>query len=111
MYQKKKTKFKRIAKYSGMVVVHPQYPENFRRYKIDIDEDLKKFNNCYAVNNSVVAFVYGGEFYVHPYTEELIKVLEEEGFCKSGFYVPFSNWDYPEKEKKRWLKVLKQTNG
>jgi len=100
-----------IKVYSGMVVVHPQYPENFRRYKIDIDEDLKKFKNCYAVNNSVVAFVYGGEFYVHPYTEELIKVLEEEGFCKSGFYVPFSNWDYPEKEKKRWVKLLKQTNG
>lgn len=63
---------------------------------ISLSENLaSKFNGCYAVNNSTIAFFIDGEFYVTPYTSEAIRVLKTNGFQEKSFYVPLSNGEIP----------------
>lgn len=91
--------------YCGMITV---YPQNKRKERINITDEVMRYENCFSINNSSVAFVYGGEFYVHPYTNGLIDSLESEKLKKAEFDVPFSKWDYPESESEKWFGLLKQ---
>lgn len=84
---------------NGMIVVFPQYCQ---RELLDVSEQASKFNGCYAVNNSTIAFVFENEVYVTPETNKVRKTLDNAGFRLSCFAVPFSNWGYPFEEKERW---------
>ena len=89
-----------IRVYDGMTVF---YPHSAKAEAINnMSELAPKFNGCYATNNSTVAFVHNGNFYVTPYTREAIRTLMDSGFLKEDFYVPFSNGDYPRDEQHKW---------
>lgn len=52
--------------------------------------------------NSVVAFVSeDGQMYVIP-DIVIQNLLNDEGYSRSFFYVPFSDWDYPVAYEKKW---------
>ena len=53
------------------------------------------FNSCYAVHNSVLAFVKNNKLFVTPYTKAAMEILHEELFEKKAFLVPFSDGDFP----------------
>lgn len=93
-----------VKVYTGMIVVFPQFCQ---RELLDVSEQASKFNGCYAVNNSTIAFVFENEVYVTPETNKVRKTLEDAGFRMSCFAVPFSNWDYPFEEKEKW-ELLKE---
>ncbi len=87
--------------YSGITIVHAQTSQ-----ELSLDCSwAPKFNGCYAVNNSTVAFVYKFTLYVIPYTRDVIKVLESSGFNEKTFFVPFSNWEYPKAESEYWASL------
>lgn len=65
-----------------------------------------KFNGHYAVNNSTICFVYQNEVYVTPWTQSAERTLIKAGFTERTFYVPFSNWDFPKDEEKRWEELM-----
>ncbi len=83
----------------GMIAVYPQYSQE---EVINVSEIVPKFPGCYATNNSTVAFVHNGNFFVTPYTRNAMTVLTTNGFKKAYFFVPFSNWDYPKSEQLKW---------
>lgn len=39
------------------------------------------------------------------------KTLSENGYAKTYFYVPFSNWDYPVVYKEKWENLWKEKNA
>ena len=84
---------------TGDVVVSPQFCAVSR---LDLEGIVPKFNGCYAVNNSTVAFVFENEIYVTPETNKVRETLNQAGFRMCCFKVPFSNWDYPRDKKERW---------
>lgn len=84
---------------TGMIAVYPQFSQE---EVIHVSEIVPKFNGRYATNNSTVAFVHNGNFFVTPYTRSAIAVLTTNGFREANFYVPFSNWDYPKFEQHKW---------
>jgi len=88
----------------GTRAFYPQYGEE---ETIEIMDLVPKFPGCYATNNSTVAYIYEGAFYVTPYTRSVMATLNNQGFKERCFYVPFSNWDYPVREKARW-EVLRE---
>ena len=49
---------------------------------LDFSTLLPKFNGCFAVNNSTVAFVKDNKLYVSPYTLDIVADLKDEG-CHS----------------------------
>ena len=67
-----------------------------------MNEAISKFPSCYATNNSTIAFIYESRFFVTPYTRKAIKTLDQAGFTRTCFYVPFSNWDYPKERQAKW---------
>lgn len=79
-------------------VVYPQFG------KKDVVNPIEKgrLENKYCVNNGIMSFVSEGIMYVVPYTEKALQILLKENFQCDGVYVPFSNWDYPVKELKKW---------
>lgn len=82
-----------------MVAVFPQLG---KEEAINVSEIVPKFPGRYATNNSTVAFVHSGSFYVTPYTRRAMSTLKANGFREADFYVPFSNWDYPKTEQSKW---------
>lgn len=86
--------------YPGMIAVCPQYA--MAEKALYLSELIPKFNGRFSVNNSTVSFIKDSQFFVTPYTRRVIKTLKENGFAEDGFCVPFSNWDYPKLEKRRW---------
>lgn len=70
--------------------------------KLNIQEIIPKFPNCYAVNNSTVALILGDEMFVAPWTKEVAEAIESFGMKEAAFHVPFSNGDFPIIEKDRW---------
>lgn len=85
-----------IRVYSGMITVFPQFG---KEEQININELEQEYNNCYAINNSVICFVCNNEIFVTPYTGMAVQFLDFTGFHKESFYVPFSNGNYPKYEK------------
>ncbi len=88
-----------VRVYSGMIVVYPQFS---REETLNVSRRMRKFNGCYATNNSTVAFVSDNEVFVTPYTRLVISSLCSAGFHQDYFDVPFSNWDYPKDEQLKW---------
>lgn len=89
----------------GILVEYPQYGvrEQTSYARITSDPGLnKKFDS----NNGTLAFVQDGVLYVTPWTREASRTLVDAGFVEGCFCVPFSNWDYPVKEKAQWDKLL-----
>lgn len=91
---------------SGMIAVYPQ----FQTEEVLDSSWTPKFNGCYATNNSTVAFVNENELFVTPITRAAMKVLNEADFSRGFFYVPFSNWDYPKAEEKKWRRLQEKAN-
>lgn len=87
---------------SGLIAVYPQFNHES---ELDIDDTLK-FNGCYAVNNSTVAFISNSIFYVTPYTKGAIQYLDNAGFNRRTFYVPFSNGDFPKDQACKWHALI-----
>lgn len=84
---------------TGMIAYYPQFSQ---AETINVSEIVPKFPGRYAINNSTVAFVHDGNFYVTPYTRDVKTVLVNNGFKHEYFNVPFSNWDYPQAEVVKW---------
>lgn len=79
------------------------WPQHGHRESIlNVMDNVYKFNNRYAVNNSVICFIDEQEMFVTPYTQEAIETLEGAGLSEEHFHVPFSNWEYPKFEQRRW---------
>ena len=87
--------------YNGMLVFYPVESEQERIFPMFLFHEKK-----YSVNNYTVCFIYKGEGYVTPETKETIEILEELGFERKVFHVPFSNGEYPKSEKDRWKKLI-----
>lgn len=101
-------KAKALVVTDGMEIVFPHFCacENLNISGIQTDK------LTYAYNNSVVAFVdEEGTFYAIPDFKGTQKVLSENGYAKSYFYVPFSNWDYPLAYKEKWENLWKEKNA
>ena len=96
-----------IRIYSGMIAVWPQL-SNYEDV-ITVDGLSPKFNGCYAANNSTMIVVASGsEILVTPYMRDKEEFLKGEGFYKKDFYVPFSNGEYPKKEKEKWKSLCRE---
>lgn len=87
-----------IKVYDGIVTYYPQFKKEEALHL----SDVATFNGYYASNNGTLAYGIDGVLYATPATRRAYQVLREEGFLERYFYVPFSNWDYPKEEKKRW---------
>lgn len=105
-YNLKELENNSISVTSGMEVVYPQLQQE---ESIDCSW-APKFNGCYAVNSSTVAFVNNGELFITPYTRKVIRSLQSEGFREEYFYVPFSNGDYPKWKKTKWDNLRELAN-
>lgn len=88
---------------NGMLVSWPIYSKfehlNLSYIKPELDKN-------FDMNNGTVAFVDNGALYVIPSMGNLISVLNEAGFEKSGMYVPFSNGNFPVQYKDKWKHLL-----
>ena len=92
-----------------ITVCRPQY--SHKECVLNVMYNVYKFNNRYAVNNSVICFIDNHEMFVTPYTEEAIEALESVGLSNDRFYVPFSNWDYPKYEQRKWKRLCERAYG
>ena len=84
----------------GMITISPQfYDEGI----VSVSHIISRFPGCFSINKATVAYVFGGKFYVTPYTRKVISTLKANNFVEATFFVPFSsNWEYPENEKPKW---------
>lgn len=92
-----------IKIYCGMVIIYPREKIERSAYYKGIEE----CNECFSVNNDVIAYIFDNEMYVTPNTKRALEVLNSCHFLLKNFYVPFSNEDYPKKEKERWSELRK----
>lgn len=61
----------------------------------------------YACWNNIIGFIdKEGDMYVIPAFEGLKQALEEKGYTKGKFYVPFTHDDYPAAKKEEWRELL-----
>lgn len=91
----------------GMRVDFPQY---HHKSKLSIASALiPDHERTWCMNNGTVAFIIEREMFVAHYTKKLMRLLDEAGFSKAGFQVPFSNWDYPIDFKHEWDKLYEQS--
>ena len=91
-----------VKVYDGMVAVWPQYGT-----EEEVNFDCATFNGekVYSSNNGTLAFIIDGTLYVTPSTRNARRVLDEENFVEKYFYVPFSNWDFPKRERYIWQEL------
>ena len=92
-----------------ITVCWPQHGD--KESVLNVMDNIYKFNNRYAVNNSVICFIDNQEMFVTPYTQEAIGALEEAGLSEGHFHVPFSNWEYPKFEQRRWERLCEKAYG
>jgi hypothetical protein len=102
----KELKDKSIKVNGTIMVCWPQYGD--KQSVTDMRSVAMQFDGCYAVNNSVICFVNNHEVFVTPYTREAIAIMEESGLIERHFHVPFSNWDYPKLEERRWHQLQQE---
>lgn len=86
-----------------IVVCWPQYGD--KEETLDMTETGSKFNGAYYTNNSTICFIVNHEIFVTPYTREAMSTIRGAGLIEKGFYVPFSNGDYPKYEKAKWERL------
>ena len=74
---------------------------------LDMSEVIGKFlgRPVYAMNNSTIAYIQGGHFFITPYTRENREILEGAGFTEESFYVPCSNGDIPKYHADKWRRL------
>ena len=78
---------------------------------IDVSDVTKRKNHKrYAINNSVLAFVYRDEMFVIPVFPEVLETLNKKGFASGEFFVPFSNGEVPRHKMGQWHELLKEAN-
>lgn len=76
---------------------------------IEVQDLLKrKYHKRYAINNSVVAFIYRNEMFVIPLWKDVIDTLDKNGFSKTDFFVPFSNGEVPRWKMGQWYELQKE---
>ena len=76
---------------------------------IEVQDLLKrKYHKRYAINNSVVAFVYRNEMFVIQIWKDFIDTLEKHGFSKADFFVPFSNGETPRWKMGQWHELRRE---
>ncbi len=91
----------------GMRIDFPQY---HRKSKLSIASALTPDNEkTWCMNNGTVAFIIEREMFVAHYTKKLMRLLDNAGFSKADFQVPFSNWDYPIDFKREWDELYRQS--
>lgn len=78
------------------------FPQLGKEEELQVSEITAEHNKCYAVNNSIIAFVRNNQLHVTPYTDAAIRTLKNAKYHQETFYVPFSNWDYPRDNKETW---------
>lgn len=101
-------KEKAVLVYDGMETYFPQFGTQERLHI----SDLNLQSLTYAYNNGIVAFVdEQNNLYVIPAFKGISELLENGGYTKRSFYVPFSNWDYPVELKEYWENLLKEKNN
>lgn len=94
-----------VRVYSGMITFSPQFSQE---ETLNVSEIVPKFPGCFAMNNSTVAFIDAGDFFVTPFTRTVLRSLRAAGFREEHFFVPFSNWDYPKSEQVKWTSLRKR---
>ena len=95
---------KSIEVYDGMKIT---YSQNSNESHLNgISELLPKFNGCYSVNNSTVAFIYEYQCYVIPFIRIVENTLRANEVQRAYFDVPFSNYSYPKAERVKWERLL-----
>ena len=100
-------KAKAIEVVEGMETYFPQFAIS-EELKIS---ELQLEPLTYAYNNSVIAFVTEEKkFFVLPCFKGTEKTLLANGYRKAYFYVPFSNWDFPLRQRGKWERLWKQKN-
>ena len=102
----KELKDNSIQIHGTVVVCWPQYGD--KQSVTDMRNIAVQFDGCYSVNNGVICFVNNHEVFVTPYTRESVAVVEESGLIERHFHVPFSNWDYPKFEARRWHQLQQE---
>lgn len=76
---------------------------------IEVQDLLKrKYHKRYAINNSVVAFIYRNEMFVIPLWKDVIDTLDKNGFSKTDFFVPFSNGEVPRWKMGQWHELQQE---
>lgn len=91
------------------IVAHwPQYATD---EAIDMSGVIENFDHRFSRNNGVICFVSENAAYVTPYTRKAEATLKRAGFAEDYFYVPFSNWDFPKFEEKKWEHLKKEAEA
>lgn len=98
-------KEKAVLVFDGMTTYFPQFG---KRECLHIS-DLNLQPLTYAYNNGVVAFVdEQNDTRVIPAFQGISGFLENNGYKKRSFYVPFSNWDYPVAQEVYWKSLWEE---
>lgn len=84
----------------GTVTCFPQFGN--KEEALHVSEITAEHNKCFAVNNSVIAFVRDHQMHVTPFTKEAVNTLKNAKYHQGDFHVPFSNWDHPRDNKEIW---------
>ena len=94
-----------IRVYPGMNIY---FPHSDSHQVLNIIPE-KTFNNCFSIGNSVMAFVVEGILYSTPTTIKKMATLQEAGFSRESFYIPFDDNEYhPIVEKSKWDLLFKK---
>ncbi|MBR3164182.1 hypothetical protein IKF15_02665 [Candidatus Saccharibacteria bacterium] len=78
-----------VAIYPGDLLYYPQWRLS-QEVTADQLPDAESFADCYAVNNSTIAYIYEGQYYVTKVTSSNLKLLNECGFIEQHFFVALS---------------------
>lgn len=88
----------------GMIA---EYPFSGSQRELIVSNFIHEYPHCYSLSNNTIAFVSGDKFYVTPYTSKIVKSLDEKGFDKAEFEVPFSDGSWPKHAKAEWESLHK----
>lgn len=78
------------------------FPQLGKEEPLHVSDIIAEHNKCFAINNSIIAYIRNGQMHVTPYTEAAINALKNAKYRQRNFHVPFSNWDYPKDDKETW---------
>ena len=96
-----------IRIYDGMTVSGSAYNGKEEKVNFNCATFNREYNGekVYSSNNGTLAMIIDNNFYATPSTRSVLEFLEEEGFVEKFFYVPFSNGEYPVRERWIWEKL------
>lgn len=88
-----------VEVFTGLQISWPLY---IRPERLSLGDIPERCEHKYSWNNRTICFVDEGKVFVIPAMWNAHKLLEDEGFREAGFYVPFSNGDFPLQYKAKW---------